>query len=422
MSTSYSLNLFFLAMRFDMNIQTLIKTTLYYAILFVASVVCIQRIWFVDLFERDVFLNWDAGHYHTIKEEGYHGFRVAFFPLFPMIWRFLSLGTFGISIFNALVFFTSFVALLRNLHIRRTEYVLLYLTVPCFIFFYLPFTESLFFLCSTLIIVGLKNNKDHLVYMGLYLAILCRPAFTVLIPALFITEFLQFRRDNLYFRLGAYTLISLLGILTVGWIQYLDTNEWFKFFSAQKEWGNHLQLPKLPFHSWADGIVLRTDGVALFIGVIAGAFLSALLLKLKWVHNLRPTREVIFSLAYLGGITLSVILFRGGSLFSLNRFVFATPFIIVAIHYWIHQKIQFKAKHLTFIFGLVFLFWLLLGSYVHLQEIIKFGLLSIYVLLLFALQSEKDSINKYSIYVLITINFVFQIFFYLRVLNGEWIG
>jgi hypothetical protein len=399
-----------------------LKTIVLYIILFVLTVITLHQICLKDLFESTNFLNWDAEHYNYIKENGYLGFRVAFFPLFPLVWRFLSVGEFGIVIVNAIVFLLSFYILIEKLNIKRAEEILLYLSIPSFIFFFLPYSESIFFLCSTIILLGLKNNKDYLIYIGLFLAILSRPAFTIFIPALVITEFLNNNRDKKYLRIGIYSFLSLLGLLLVGIIQFYDTGEWFNFFSVQKGWGNQFQIPKLPLTSWAGGFIVRTDGFALLIGVLSGGFLSALILKLKWIKGNIPPKEVIFSLAYLGGITLSVLLFRGGSLFSLNRFVFATPFIIVVINYWITQQINLRIKQLYLIYGLIFIFWLLFGSYVHIQQIIKFALLSLYAILMFAIKSDNEMIRKYSLILLIILNFTFQVIFYLRFLNGEWVG
>jgi hypothetical protein len=390
--------------------------------MFILIILAIQQMGFGEIFGARNFLYWDAEHYNFIKENGYQGFRVAFFPLFPIIWKLFSVGVYGIVIINGLTFLISFYLLIKHLEIKRVELILMYLSIPSFIFFFLPYSESLFFLCSVIIILGLKNNKDSLVYIGLFLSVLSRPAFTILIPALIITELLSKRAGKIYLRIGFYLLISLLGLLLVGVIQFYDTGEWFKFFSAQKGWGNQLQIPKLPLTSWAGGFIVRTDGFAFLIGVLAGGYLSALILKLKWIQGMRPPREVIFSLAYLGGITLSVLLFRGGSLFSLNRFVFATPFIIVALNYWITQQFDLKIKKLLLIFGLIFIFWLLFGSYVHIQQIMKYGLLSLYAILIFALKSDKAIIAKYSQILLIIINLTFQTIFYFRFLNGEWVG
>ena len=395
---------------------------LIYMLLFILTLVGIQQIWSSDLFDKINFLNWDANHYNFIKEKGYQDFRLAFFPLFPIIWRFLDVGVYAIILINSLIFFTSFYILIKHLEIKGVKEILMYLSIPSFIFFYLPYSESIFFLSSIIIILGLKKNKNYLTYFGLFLSILSRPAFTVFIPALIITQLLNRNKEKISLSIGFYLLVSILGIISVGIIQFYDSGEWFKFFSEQKNWGNHLQIPKLPLTSWAGGFIVRTDGFAFLIGVLSVSFLTALILKLKWVKDTVLPNEVIFSLAYLGGITIAVLLFRGGSLFSLNRFVFATPFIIVVLNYWIKQQFNLKIKKLLLIFGLIFIFWFLFGSYVHIQQIIKFGLLSLYATLIFALKSDKEIIRKYSLILLIIINFSFQIIFYIRFLNGDWVG
>ncbi len=398
-----------------------IKTISLYVVLFMVAIFAVRQIWLKDLLANSNFLNWDAEHYAYIKDHGYQGFRVAFFPLFPLIWRALTVGVFGMVLINSIVFLISFYVLIEKLKITSVSEILLYLTIPGFIFFYLPYSESMFFLCSVIILAGLHDHKDYLVYIGLFLAILSRPAFTIFIPALIITEFTGPPGAKKYQRIGLYVLISLIGLFLVGLIQFMDTGEWFKFFSAQKLWGNHLQIPKLPLTSWAGGFIVKTDGFAFLTGILAGGYLLALLLKLKWAGK-PPPGEVIFSLAYIGGITLSVLLFRGGSLFSLNRFIFATPFIIVCLHHWIDLDFDLSIRRLLSIFGAIFLFWLLFGSYVHIQQTIKYALLSLYVILIFTMKSDNRIVKKTSPYLLILTNFTFQIIFYVRFLTGLWVG
>lgn len=396
-----------------------------YLLLFVFVIVAIQQIWFKEIISSVNFTNWDAEHYKYIKEFGYQGFRVAFFPLFPLIWKLFNVNELGIVIINALFFLFSFYILIKKLNIKSIKEIALYLSIPSFIFFYLPYSESLFFLCSIIILLGLKKNIHYLVYIGLLFAILSRPAFTVFIPALIITELLSNRKGKgnlIIYRISAYLLISIIGIVIVGVIQHIDTGIWFNFFSVQKGWGNQLQIPHLPLTSWGGGFTVRTDGFAFLIGILSGGYLLLSMLKLKYFKEKTIPKEVIFSLSYIGGITLLVLLFRGGSLFSLNRFVFATPFIIIILNYWINLEFHLKLKHLLSIFGLVLLFWLFFGSYVHIQSFLKFTLLSLYVLLLFNLKSDKQIIKNSSFVILIIVNFTFQIIFYLKFLLGEWIG
>lgn len=399
-----------------------LQTIAAYVILFALTILILRQFWFNDLLDRANFLHWDAQHYHSIKDNGYEGFRVAFFPLFPLAWRLLHVGVYGISVINALVFLASFYFLIRELKIRKMEEIAVYLSIPGFFFFFLPYSEALFFAASTIIIIGLIRKREILVYTGLFLAVLARPAAAILFPALIIAELVNKDRDKVLFRICMYALAALGGAAIVSVIHYLDTGEWFRFFSAQRDWENELQVPQLPLTSWAGELIVRLDGFAFLIGVIAGGLLLSIMMKLNWVRNYKIDRETVFSLAYLGGITLSVLLFRGGSLFSLNRFVFAAPFIIVVFHNWINQDIQLKFKTLLLIFALVSVFWLLFGAYVHIQQIIKFTLLSMYALLLFAVRSENQRARRLSAIFLILLNFSFQVWFYARFLNGGWVG
>lgn len=393
-----------------------------YTLLFAFIVFGLKFLFFNELLVSSNFLHFDAEHYFWIKENGFEGFRVAFFPLFPLIWKLLTIDIHGIVIVNGVVFLVSIYLLIKDLKLSNLE-ILTYLSIPSFIFFFLPYSEALFFLGSSILIAGLKGNKISLVCIGLFISTLSRPAFTVFIPALIIAEFLsEDEKGKRFVRLGLYFLVELIGILLVGIIQYTDTGEWFKFFNVQQGWGNELQFPKLPLTSWAGGLIVRLDGAALFLGLFAGGFLTAYLLKLKHFRNFIIAKEVLFSLAYLGGISLSVLAFRGGSLFSLNRFVFATPFIIIAINYWFRIDYHFNPKQLLYIFGIIFAFWLFFGSYVHIQALLKFLLLTFYVFLIFAIKSDNKLVRNFTSVLLIVLNIAFQIFFYVRFLQGGWVG
>lgn len=394
----------------------------FYIFFLVTILLVLQQSWFPNLLTREHFLNWDAGHYEFIKQNGYEGYRVAFFPLFPLIWKFLSLGTYGVVLLNSIIFLSAFYFIIKKLKVENTLEIVLYLSIPSFIFFYLPYSESIFFFCSTAILFGLKDKKYYLIYLGLFFAILARPAFTIFIPALIITELCSEFRTKIFLRIAIYIGISMLGIFTVIMIQYFDTGEWFKFFEAQKYWGNTLQIPHLPLTSWAGGFIVRLDGFAFLLGAISGGFLLGIIFKVKQLRKIKFPAEVVFSLAYLGGITLIVLLFRGGSLFSLNRFIFATPFIIVALNFWIKSDFFISKKQLLSIFGIIFIFWLLFGSYVHLQLMLKYLLVTLYAILIFSLKSELHFIRKISLFALIFLGFAFQIVLFIRFLSGVWVA
>jgi len=89
-------------------------------------------------------------------------------------------------------------------------------------------------------------------------------------------------------------------------------------------------------------------------------YVELLIFKSKSFKDIIIRKEVVFSLCYLAGITFIVLIFRGGNLFSLNRFVFAVPFIIVVADCYFKRKISFSKKQLMFTFIIILSFWLFL--------------------------------------------------------------
>ncbi len=399
-----------------------IKILLLYSLCFIILLFSLNQFFFLNILDEQNFLHWDAAHYDWIRNFGYKDFRVAFFPLFPMLWKISSLSVYGVVLLNSFVLLVSFYFLIKTLTVSPLE-IILYLSIPSFCFFLLPYSESVFFASSTILIIGLKSKRIWLILLGLFLSTLSRPAFTIFVPAIIIAELLSEEiNKKMLFRIMLYLLTVLFGILFVGMIQHYYTGIWFNFFEVQKGWGNKLQIPNLPLTSWAGGLIVRLDGAAMLLGIIAGIMISFYALKVKFMRHLFMPKEVVFSLSYIAGITLSVLLFRGGSLFSLNRFVFAAPFIIIAGNFYMNQKIIFNKGQMVIGFVSIFAFWLLFGSYVHIQTLLKYLLLSVYLFLLVTVKANNKIVSKVSIIIFITINIIFQFIFLIRFLRGEWVG
>lgn len=374
------------------------------------------------LFTNNALLNFDAQHYYYISQHGYEGFRAAFFPLFPLVWKMTGNGVILITIINSSVFLLSFSALTAFLEVEQPLELILLASVPCLMFMFIPYSESLFFACGTMLLIGLKKNISMLVCVGILLCGITRPTATVFIPAILLTVFLSndfgVRKTKIFL---TYSLFALAGLGISLLIQHSDTGNWFAFFDAQKGWGNELRIPKLPFSSWAGGKIVRLDAGALLVGFFSlGFILKMFLLKLKQkIYEI--SSEIIFSISCLAGIALLILFFRGGSFFSLNRFVYATPFFTVALTYFC-RNYSFTYKQIGIFFLSSSLFWLLFGSFVHIQYLLKFELLSLFLTTYFLLNNRDERLKKAARFVVIAINSILLVYFYYRFISNEWVG
>jgi len=328
----------------------------------------------------------------------------------------------GISIINGFIFSISISIIVAYYQIKLKEQLLL-LSVPSLFFMFIPYTEALFFLFGTILILGLNKNNLYLITTGLLLSSMVRPSAYVFIPAIFVMEYItkenvaSFLKRSIYF-----SFITLLGLFTTVFIQYLYTHKWFIFFDAQKSWDNSFRIPHLPFTSWSGGNIVRLDGTALLVGLIAiGAVIRIATNYFKTTKSTIISKTFLFSLLYLSGMALIVLLFRGGSLFSLNRFIFASPYFIVCFFFFLKTE-NFKLKNIYLLFIGLSLYWLLFASYVHIQTIAKYELISLFILLPFLLLVNNKTIKAVSFYSFISINIALQLYFMYRFLNYEWVG
>lgn len=130
----------------------------------------------------------------------------------------------------------------------------------------------------------------------------------------------------------------------------------------------------------------------------------------------------MFSLLYIAGISFAVVIFRGGSLFSLNRFVFATAFFFVLLNSFISQT--FTVDYLKFVFITVFLllFGLLLGTYQNNFLFFIYLGLTAYLTSYTLLKAENMLIRSVSFWLMLLANAVLQNYFYFRFLSGGWVA
>jgi hypothetical protein len=376
----------------------------------------------LQVFSEINLLNWDAAHYFEVMNDGYRNENVAFFPLFPLFWKFIHASASGISILNGLIYILSFAWLAEEFKFKIRN-ILLLASIPSLVFMFLPFSEAIFFATASLLLIGLKKENNLLIYSGLIVTSLARPVATIFIPAIIFTSFICRAEERVNLRkLVLQLLFCILGLFLVFTFQFYETGKWFTFFEYQKNWNNYLRLPHLPLSSWSGGYIVRLDAMAFFFGLAAISWLAYFLFKsiknFMGVYN----KPLIFSLCYLAFLTCTILFTKGGSFNSFNRYLFVSPFLIFALNHFLESQ-SFNWKNMAIVFIFSSLTWLLFASYVHIQYLLKFELLSVYLCVLFlCTQSLNKKISSISFIAVLVINVYFFVTFMHRFLSGEWVG
>lgn len=395
---------------------------------------------------EDNWIQFDAGWYEIIKNDGYArrsdgSNPTAFFPLYPLLWRWSTCGGIGIGLLNALFFYTGLWLLVKNFAIHRLQ-VLLYLAIPSTLFFYFPYTEATFFLMTSLFLVGFQRENKWFIISGLLLASMTRPSVLFFFPALIFSYLVSQKEWAFIFKwkvakpllLGL--LAVILGLSLVVYIQYVETDVWFAFWRTQSEqWGNHLQVPELPLRTWTGSRLMWLDGMAFSCAVVAlilvlkalvGTFLKTKVTGFQLEK--KNSKAYYFAIAYLAIIGLFTLLYHGKdplggtTLMGINRYFFATAFFVLLFQRGItFQKNNFftDKNNWLIISGFGLLMLLILGAFLpsnfpnHLRTILYF----IFVAGFLKWQYKKAwQIAFYSIHL------VLQIIFLAGYLNGKWLG
>lgn len=370
-------------------------------------------------------LSWDAIHYEWIKENGYKGFRTVFFPGFPLLWRALNLNVYSISILNGLLFISSFCGLTFQMDNKITLKVFAFI-IPLSFFFFIPYSESLFFFGATLLLLGYIKKFDHLKIAGIIICSLTRPVSLFIIPAFGLIEvflpIINKQKINwkfVFFGIGSFA-ICYLGIITSN---YLTENDPFAFYNNQKIWPNELSLIELPLRSWGSGLAAKIDGTAMFTGTFL-IYWNIKYLKLIQANKPKYFHATLISIVFVGLSLLSVLLYRSGSLFSLGRFLFCSPFILILIANLLYEKDKILLKRVLILLLTCTLYWFLFNSWVHIQTFLKFGIASLYILLIYLnINSNLKTQIGFIYYIILLItNSILLIWFFEVFLAYEWIG
>jgi len=313
--------------------------------------------------------NFDGVYYLKIAKDGYQQFEQAFFPLFPLLIRWLTLVTKNYLLSGLVIvylsFFTAFIflkkLLQKNLKNYNYQSVIFFLLVfPTSFFFISVYTESLFFLFLILFFYFFDQKKYFLSAVFGFFASLTRINGVLLIIP-FLTKFIidlknkKNRRDLLF-----YSLLPIIGMVIYMTYLYLSTGDFLAFLKAQPAFGANrsvspIFLPQVYFRYLKILITAKVNyqhfvalmeiliftfallvlffdlqkiakrgGGAIFLGINLFSLANLILPTLTGTFSSIP-RYSLFSLSqflFLGGIKNKVLKGTLLSVFSLLHFIF----------------------------------------------------------------------------------------------------
>jgi len=386
----------------------------------------------------NLLCQWDCGWYVDVKNNGYlfiagKQCNVAFFPLLPYLWRWLGLSIAGISLFNFFVFITSVTLLIKYLQIRQKT-LITYLCVGLIGFFMVPYTESLFFLGSSLLLLGMYKKQYAVLTLGVFIAIFTRSASMIFLVALvsaFLIESIRTQSiKNHFIILYTAAIVFLVTVAVLYW-QYLQTGEFFGFFKTHAEWGHHLQWPKFPFTGWHWPVPL-TDSFALLIGISCMIILvSYTLSQFPFSKNIsvKPLFRVngilslpeLFTLLYLTGGSLFILLYQGGNLGSINRYMLSTPFYLILLHLLASKKIIFTPSYKPFLIVLVIFNFAMPHTYPEHQLFIITSSVIFTFGIFYALPMSEKKWTRFHL-IACALGLLLQGVLFANYLQGKWMG
>ena len=307
---------------------------------------------------------WDGSHYNFIKEEMYSDIKnFAYYPLFPLFWKATGLSTLGISLLNILLFAAGMFVMFKIFsHTLSLKHLLLLLCVPYMVIFMMPYSESLYFLFIALGLYGILKQKYWLYFLGFLLASMTKSSsllFVILFLCLEGLNALNHRSVSLFFKklLKAVFPVVLGMFLAMAFQWFMGAPSFFQSIISQKYWGKSLSLPTLPFSFWSNESrsitvpFLFMYFVPMLVVVFREFFLSLKAKEKKELDNWKYVR--LICIVFLLGNVFTALFTQHGGLYSLARYLLATPFFVFLLFDTLNRDRKNILQMLYFSIGLI---------------------------------------------------------------------
>ena len=306
--------------------------------------------------------HWDVANYKIIRDEYYipvpeFKYLYAYYPLFPLMWRYSGLNARGICVLNFFLFIAGLVFLFsaygRELNTREKLFLfLIILFLPANTVFLIPYTESLFYLTASLALWGLIRRRYYIWILFFTLATMTRRVSFLLVGASVAAALsLLFVHRNLKLFLKDLLILLfpvIIGTLAISVIQYLSgSGSFFTFARVQGMFNGNFGFPG-QIRDWShSSFPLNMAVLFLFLPLALYGFIQWFLKKPS-VSSERVTSEAhlrdltaILSVWYFAAVMLFIVFFQGGSINSTFRGIVCTPFFLVYL-FWLRERIGAK--------------------------------------------------------------------------------
>ena len=317
-----------------------------------------------------VWGRWDAEHYITIANQGYHGTDAAFFPLFPaLIWLVTKvtgnalisgLIISNVAVFFGLLFFYKLVEHQYNRHVaqRATFYASVF---PTAIFFSAVYTESLFFALTVASFYYIRERKWITAGLIGYFAALTRSE-GVLLAVPFFIEWVTLMWAVRKFPLDAFVrpLVGIalipLGLLTYMAALWVINGDPLAFSHVQSHWGRHFAPPWVAFSHSLHVIATAQSAVTIVNQFFELSFTVLMIaILIGGIRRLRPSYSVYMALSIL--IPMST-----ASLMSMPRFALVLFPMFAVMALWgerstVHNAIVSFSLPLLGLYTVLFANW-----------------------------------------------------------------
>ncbi|WP_370538835.1 hypothetical protein [Synechococcus elongatus] len=338
-------------------------------------------VYFENNYILNGFFRWDADWYDLIAREGYFngqderkGNTTAFFPLFPLLSRWLShvfsshliagLVISNVSLLLALgICYRIGVKFYKEQIVQRS--IILILSFPGSFFFSTYYTEGLyFFLTSASLLYYFRDNYLASGCFG-FLASLTRPTGVSLIIAMAISSAFQKILGKKTIKPSiSFLLLIPLGLLTYMAFLYIYTGNAFIFSTSQVYWGRSFNFPLLSLIQSIKEINFSLPRDMNNTQILVNSFCAFLFLGSgAWmlIKNLKSQENITLPLWVLIGVLFPL---STGSTDSMVRFcsvLFPVFFMLAAslkkeVHYaWLISF--FSALQAVYLLGFMNKFW-----------------------------------------------------------------